>query len=89
MVRVACAGMVAGAVLAVTCQPQRAVTADQDQRTCAYLDAIMATAFMGVSPPPDATPADFDATLRVNAQLSQLREQLRGSDLMRESGCAR
>lgn len=80
--------MVVGAVVVGTCHPSRP-SPGQDRRTCAYLDAIMATAFLGVSPPPDATPEDFAATLRVNAELAQLREQLRGSDLMKEAGCAR
>lgn len=80
--------MVAGAVLAGTCVGRRQPPGSTpDRRVCAYMDAIMAAAFLGISPPPGGTPEDFAATLRANAGLAQMREQLRGSDLMKEAGC--
>ncbi len=59
----------------------------QDRRVCLFVDAILDVAFIGVSPPPDASPADFDATVRINARLAQMRDTLRGSAMVREMGC--
>jgi hypothetical protein len=59
----------------------------QDRRVCLFVDAILDVAFIGVSPPPYATPEDFDATVRINGRLAQMRETLRGSEMVREMGC--
>ncbi len=63
------------------------LTQVQDRRVCLFVDAILDVAFVGVSPPPDATPEDFAATVRINGRLSQMRETLRGSEMVREMGC--
>lgn len=52
---------------------------------CVVIDAFVAVATVGVSPPPDATPEDLRAATRVNAQLAQMSETLRQS--VREMGC--
>jgi hypothetical protein len=57
----------------------------EDRRVCAVIDAFVAIATVGVSPPPDATPEDLRAASRVNAQLAQMSETLRQS--VREMGC--
>jgi hypothetical protein len=64
------------------------LTEAQDRRVCALVDSLLAAAFLGVSPPPDATPEDFRAVQRVNAQLAQLREQMKSLDVVKELGCA-
>ncbi len=59
----------------------------QDERMCRFVDAILDVAFIGVSPPPVASSEDFDATMRINGRLAQMRETLRASDMVREMGC--
>lgn len=54
---------------------------------CALAESFLDIALVGISPPPGATPEDFEATTRVNARLSQMRETLRGSEAMRKLGC--
>ncbi len=61
------------------------ITEAQDRRVCVLAESILAVAFVGVSPPPDATPEDFAATVRINAALAQMSENLRES--VREMGC--
>jgi hypothetical protein len=63
------------------------LTQVQDERLCLLVDAILDMAFVGVSPPPDASPEAFDATVRINGRLAQMRETLRGSEMVREMGC--
>lgn len=60
-------------------------TAAQDRRVCILMESFLAVATVGVSPPADPTPEDFQATVRANTQLAQMRENLRGS--VREMGC--
>lgn len=62
---------------------------EANRRVCALADSLIAVAFLGVSPPPDATPEDFRAVQRVNAQLAQLREQMQSLDIVKELGCGR
>ena len=78
---------IAGVVALGLCRPPVEVdlggTAPaQDERVCAFLDAIAALAFVGISPPPDSTPEDVIAVRRANAQLAQVREHLRSLDGM-------
>lgn len=54
---------------------------------CALVDSLLAVAFLGVSPPSDATPEDFAAVRQVNTRLAQLREQMQGLDVVKELGC--
>lgn len=61
------------------------LTAAQDRRVCTVIDTFLAVATVGISPPPDSTPEDFLATTRVNTQLAQMSETLRGS--VRAMGC--
>jgi hypothetical protein len=61
------------------------LTEAQDRRVCVLAESFLAVAFVGVSPPPDATPEDFAATVRINAALAQMSENLRES--VREMGC--
>lgn len=63
------------------------VQEEENARVCALVDALLAVAFVGVSLPPEASPEDFRAANRVNAQLAQLREQMMGTDVVRELGC--
>ncbi len=62
------------------------LTAAQDRRVCALAESFLAVAFVGVSPATDATPEDFAATVRINAALAQMSENLR--EAVREMGCS-
>jgi hypothetical protein len=59
----------------------------QDERVCLFVDAFLSVALVGISPPPDASPEDFIATVRINARLAQMGETLRASEMVREMGC--
>lgn len=67
------------------------LTQAQDERVCAFVDALIDVAFVGMSPPagtgPDSGTEDFAATMRINARLAQMGETLRASDMVREMGC--
>ena len=82
-----------GGVLALgLCRPPPPVDVDrltsaQDQRVCIALDAIVAFAYQGISPPIDASPEEMAAVHTVNAELAQLREQVRGLPSVKEMGC--
>lgn len=60
---------------------------EQDQRVCAFFDAVAELAFQGLSPPLDATPERVDAVREVNADLAQVRERLWSLDIVKEMGC--
>ena len=59
----------------------------QDRRACLAIDAIMAFAYQGIAPPIDASPEEMAAVRSVNAELAQMREQVRGLPSVREMGC--
>jgi hypothetical protein len=93
-VRILCAAAVSGVLALALCRPPVEVDVGsaeegEDARVCALVDSLLAVAFLGVSPPSDATPEDFRATQRVNAELAQLREQMQSLDVVRELGCGR
>ncbi len=54
---------------------------------CRFVDALLDVAFVGVSAPPDASPEDFAASVRINLRLAQMGETLRTSEMVREMGC--
>lgn len=88
--RVGCAGVLLGVVVVGVRRPPPPIdvdsfTAAQDRRMCILIDSFLAVATVGVSPPPDATAEEFQAATRINAQLAQMSETLRGS--VREMGC--
>jgi hypothetical protein len=90
--RAGCAIAIGGVVALGVWRPAAPVDVDrlaqvQDRRMCVALDAILDVAFVGISPPPDASPEDFAATVRINARLAQMRETLRASEMVREMGC--
>lgn len=90
--RIACALALVGVLALGVWRPAAPVDVDrltqmQDQRVCLFVDALLDVALVGVSPPPDSTPEDFRATVRVNTRLAQMRETLRGSEMVREMGC--
>lgn len=63
------------------------LTSAQDRRVCIALDAIVAFAYQGISPPIDASPEEMAAVRSVNAELAQLRELVRELPSVREIGC--
>lgn len=74
------------------CRPPPPVDVDrlsqtENRRVCAFIDGFLDVALIGISPPPDASPEDFAATVRINARLAQMGETLRGSEMVREMGC--
>lgn len=90
LVRAGCAGALVGVVALGVRRPNppvdvESLTAAQDRRVCALAESFIAVALVGVSPPVDPTPADMDASLRVNAALAQMGETLRES--AQEMGC--
>lgn len=91
-VRAVCAVAIGGCVALGVWRPPAPVDVDrlaqvQDYRVCIAIDAIMALAYQGVSPPIDASPEEMAAVRTVNAELAQLREQVRGLPSVREMGC--
>jgi len=54
---------------------------------CALVRTVTDLAFVGISPEPDATPEDFAAVQRANAQLAQVREAVLAGVDMKELGC--
>lgn len=90
--RIACALAFVGVLALGVYRPPPPVDVDrltqvQDERVCAFVDALLDVAFVGVSPPPDSTPEDFAATVRINTRLAQMGETLRTSDMVRKMGC--
>lgn len=63
------------------------LTAAQDRRVCVVLDALVSFATQGVTPTVDASPEELSAVRSVNAELAQLKEQIRGLPNVRELGC--
>ncbi len=90
--RAGCAGVLVAVVVVGVRRPPSPVdierlTEAQDRRVCVLVDAFLSLAVVGVSPPADATPEDFAATVRVNASLALIGETLRRSEIVREMGC--
>lgn len=54
---------------------------------CAVLDVLVAFATQGLAPTIDASPEELDAVRNVNADLADLREQIRELPSVREMGC--
>ncbi len=63
--------------------------AAQDRRLCQVIETVLALAGEGVPPPQNPTPAEVQATQRMNAELAQRRETIMGLDMVRELDCGR